>query len=259
MRGKLRRHITPGFRTLGGRPCLSLTPSGWTPDGATLVYLHGGGYCVCSSKTHRALAAQLAIESGMRTLLPDYRLAPEHPFPAAIDDAVAACRELRDELDGRPWCLGGDSAGGGLSLATLLTLREAAEPLPSAAVLLSPWVDLTLRGASIDAHGPTDYLNRTILQRFAEHYLADTSPEEPLASPLYADLRGLPPMRVQVGGAEVFTSEVEQLGRRLEEAGVPHRLDVFPGACHVFQAFAPLHPDANRGLRELGLFLRDRV
>lgn len=259
LRRFLRRRIALKYRTLGERPCLEIVPRGWTSGDPTLLYLHGGGYCVCSSRTHRAMAAQLAIEGGVRCLLPDYRLAPEDPFPAAIDDAVAACGELAAASNGVPWYLGGDSAGGGLSLATMVTLRDRSLALPAAAVLLSPWVDLTLSGDSIDSLADSDYLNRTILSRFAEHYLASTPADHPLASPVEADLRGLPPMHVQVGGGEVFSSEVNRLGERLAEAGVPHRVQVFPGACHVFQAFAPLHPDAVRGLRDLGDFLRQQT
>lgn len=196
----------------------------------------------------------------MRCLLLDYRLAPEHPHPAAIEDAVAAVDALISEIgDSRRLCIGGDSAGGGLTLATLVSRRDAGAALPGAAVLLSPWVDLTLSGESIDALEDSDYLSRYILSRFAEHYLAATDATQPLASPLRADLRGLPTTLIQLGGGETLLSEGQQLNERLNSVGVSTELQIFPGACHVFQAFAPLHPDAVPAIRGIGEFLRRSV
>ena len=256
LRPALKRHVTFQRRALGGRPCLEITPHDRTATEDCLLYLHGGGYCVCSPQTHRALVAQIAIASGMRCLALDYRLAPEHPHPAALEDALAALEELIEEA-GNPQnvCIGGDSAGGGLSVATLVARRDAGLPMPRAMILLSPWVDLTASGESIDRLASSDYLSRQILSQFATHYLADTAPDHPLASPLWADLRGLPSTLVQLGGGETLLSEGQQLVERLGAASVDVELQVFPGACHVFQAFAPLHPDANRAIRRLGAFL----
>lgn len=257
IRRSLRRRLSLSEASLGGRPCLTITPHAWAASDDSLLYLHGGGYCVCSSRTHRALAAQIAVESGRRCLLLDYRLAPEHPYPAAIEDAVAALEELIHEVgDAGRVAIAGDSAGGGLSLATLLSCRDAGMPIPQSMVLISPWIDLTLSGESIDRLAPTDYLSRQILSSFAAHYLAQADARQPLASPLWADLQGLPTTLVQLGGGETLLSEGQQLVERLAAAGVPVELQVFPGACHVFQAFAPLHPDAAPALRQIGVFLK---
>lgn len=257
LRRSVRRRIRLAERTLANRPCLEITPRGWTPDGASVLYLHGGGYCVCSPQTHRSLGAQIALDSGMRVLLLDYRLAPEFPHPAAIDDADAACDALIEEMDGaHRLFIGGDSAGGGLTLATLVSRRDAGAPLPRGAFLLSPWVDLTLSGESIDAKADSDYLSRAVLSYFARQYLGTAEPTHPLVSPLRADLRGLPPTLLQVGGAETLLTEGEQLAQRLEASDVATELQVFPDACHVFQVFAPLHPDAGRAVRGIGDFLR---
>lgn len=257
LRRSLRRRLTISEGSLGGRPCLTLTPRDWAADGASLLYLHGGGYCVCSPQTHRALVAQIAVESGRRCLLLDYRLAPEHPYPAAIEDAVVALEELIDEVgEPRRVAIAGDSAGGGLSLAAVLSCRDAGRPLPQSMVLLSPWVDLTLSGESIDHRASTDYLSRGILSSFAAHYLAQTDPGDPLASPLWGELHGLPRTLVQLGGGETLLHEGQGLIERLAASGVAVEPQVFPGACHVFQAFAPLHPDAGPAIRDIGAFLR---
>ncbi|MEM7584064.1 MAG: alpha/beta hydrolase [Acidobacteriota bacterium] len=246
---------------VGGVPGLWITPRDPAPDAAsgaspTLVYFHGGGYCFCSSATHRAMVAQIALAGGCRSFVPDYRLAPEHPHPAAIEDALAVVRGLMasgisaDEL-----VIGGDSAGGGLSLATLVALREAGDPLPRAAVLLSPWVDLACTGASIVRNAQHDYLTREILDHFAQCYLGETNPLAPSASPLYADLHGLPPLLIQVGALETLLSESRRLAEHAAAAGVTVELQELEDAVHVSQAFAPMVPAASRAIQDIGRFI----
>ncbi len=255
----VRRQVRLEPAEVAGVPGLWVTSEHRSEDAprTTLLYLHGGGYCFCSSATHRALVAQVAIASQARCLALDYRLAPEHPFPAALDDALAAYRALVAGGTGpERLVLAGDSAGGGLALATLLRLRDAGEPLPRAAALLSPWVDLACRGESIDRNGPRDYLSRAVLERFAGHYLGAMAPETPSASPLYADLTGLPPLLVQAGSDETLLTEGRDLAARAETAGVEVRFREWPGQVHVFQAFAPYIPEAMAAIREIGDFVR---
>ena len=218
-----------------------------------MVYLHGGGYTTCSPRTHRSIVAELAASSGRRVFAPDYRLAPEHPFPAALDDALAVVRGLR-EVAGEI-ALGGDSAGGGLALAVLLTLRDAAEPLPRRAVLFSPWVDLTLSTESIDENAPSDYLTRNILERSALAYAGGEPRRAHRISPLFAELEGLPPLLIQVGELETLHDEAIALARRVRLSGGEVELEVERGAFHAFQAFAPLVPGASDALRRAAAFL----
>lgn len=226
------------------------------PCRGELLYLHGGGYGFCSTATHRALITRLAAVCGVRCVAPNYRLAPEHPFPAAVDDALAVYRaRIEGGADREGLSIGGDSAGGGLALATLLRLRESGETLPRSAVLLSPWVDLTSSGASVTGNAPYDYLSYELLQFHARNYLGATPPTDPLASPLFADLRGLPPLLVQAGGAETLLSEGRELARRAEAAGVDVTLQVWEGAIHVFQFFAPIVPEAVPAIRAVRDFL----
>lgn len=253
----IRRQVHMETIDVAGVSTLDIRPQGWQDGGPTLLYFHGGGYCVCSPKTHRVLGAQLALAGGVRCLMPDYRLAPEHPYPAAIDDAMAVYRQLlADGVDSEHLNLGGDSAGGGLTLACMLRLRDDGEPLPRRAILLSPWADLTLSGGSITSNASTDYLSRPVLEWFANNYVGDHDPRNPEISSLHADLGGLPPTLVQVGGAEVFLDEVKALAERLKTAGVAAELQVFPAAAHVFQAFGPVTPEAKVAVDRLGEFLR---
>ncbi len=252
----LARRVTFERADVGGVPGLWITPRSWTTEGPTLVYLHGGGYCFCSPGTHRTLIAQIALAAGCRCFAPDYRLAPEHPHPAALDDVLAVMRALAGSgLDAGQLILGGDSAGGGLSLATLVSLRDAGGPLPKAAVLLSPWVDLACTGASIVRNTPHDYLSREVLDFFALNYLGETNPLAPLASPLYADLSGLPPMLIQVGAIETLLSESRRLAERATAAGVTVELQELDDAAHVSQAFAPMVPNSRAAIEAIATYL----
>src|SRR5206468_4169342 len=176
--------------------------------GRTMLYLHGGGYCIGSPLSHRALVSRLALSSAATAWVPDYRMAPEDPFPAAVDDALAAYRELLDGgADPKRLVIGGDSAGGGLTFAAALAIRDAGLPAPAGLVAISPWTDLTASGAAHAAKAETDpMVNGEALAMFAKAYAGDDL-TEPLASPLFADLKDLPPVLIQVGGEEALLSD----------------------------------------------------
>lgn len=253
------RWITSTPVTAGG------VPGEWvhvpeSQDGRVLLYLHGGGYVVCGPETHRLLVARLCRKTGARALMIDYRLAPEHPFPAAVEDAEAAYRWLLD-TGIRPdhIVVAGDSAGGGLTLALLLTLRDAGLPQPAAAALLSPWTDLAFSGWSLLTRAKADpmlRLDSAVLA--ARHYLQGTIPTHPIASPLYADLQGLAPMLVQVGENEILLDDSRRFVTRALAAGVDARLEIWPGMMHVFQAF-PVLPESDQALARMGRFLGHRL
>ncbi len=230
-------------------------------DDRLIVYFHGGGYATGSIATHRDLACRLSAVSGTRVLLVDYRLAPEHPFPAAVADGTAVYQYiLHNGFTPAQIILGGDSAGGGLALALLLALRDGGQALPAAAFALSPWVDLALTGDSLHsnaAHDPA--LTLAQLQEFAGWYLGDTDPHTPLASPLYADLSGLPPLFIQVGTAEILLDDARQLAARAQAAGVSVTLDEWPEMIHGWQGFAGFMPEAFEALERVGEFLTDSV
>ncbi|MBN1207812.1 MAG: alpha/beta hydrolase [Myxococcaceae bacterium] len=226
-----------------------------------LLHLHGGGYVMGSCVTHRALSGRAGIACGMQAVLPEYRLAPEHPFPAALDDAVAAYRGLLalgfapDKI-----VLLGDSAGGGLTLATLLALRDAGAPLPAAAVLLSPWTDMTVSGESVRTRAGVDpWLKPELLEPFGKLYTGEHDREGPLVSPLFGDHRGLPPMLVQVGDQEILLSDSTRLAERAKGAGVEVELEIWPELWHVWHLFAPVLPDANAAFDRIGAFVRGKL
>ena len=240
-------------------------PAEWTAaPGArsdrVLVYFHGGGYCLGSIATHRALVARIARESGVRVLSVGYRLAPEHPHPAAVEDAVAAYRYVLGEgLAPAQVAFAGDSAGGGLVLAALVAARDAGLPLPAAGACISPWLDLTLSGASLETKAPADpMLTPADLRLFAEAY-AGREPRAPTASPLFADLAGLPPLLVQVGSAEVLLDDATRLAAAARTAGVEVSLRVWDDMIHVWHAFAELLPEGAQAVRQLATFLARRL
>jgi len=253
--------VTVEPTTLAGRPAESITPAAGT--GAHVVlYLHGGGYCIGSISTHRNLAARLALASGSRVVTLDYRLAPEHPFPAAVDDAVAAYAELVDRgTDPTDLAIAGDSAGGGLTVATLLAIRDAGLPMPAAGVCLSPWTDLTQSGASYRSRAEADpMITKAGLDTMAAAYLDGGSADDPIASPLFADLTGLPPLLVHVGDAEMLLDDSVRLHERAVAAGVDATLQVWDDMIHVFQAFpADLLPESDESIAGIAAFLDDRL
>lgn len=226
-----------------------------------VLYLHGGGYVIGSCDSHRNLAYNISAASKARVLLLDYRLAPEAPFPAAVDDAANAYCWLLDEgfAPGR-LAIGGDSAGGGLTVAALVALRYRGQPMPAAGLCLSPWTDMEGVGASMAAKEEEDpMLNQDTLLWFAERYLAGADARAPLAAPIYADLAGLPPLLVQVGTAEVLLDDSLRLAERARAAGVDVSLDVAHGMMHVWHLFEPVLDEAGEAIARAGTFLRGRM
>ena len=223
-----------------------------------ILFLHGGGYVIGSVRTHRVLMAGLSRASGARVLGLEYRLAPEHPFPAAVEDAVAAYRWLLRQgyAPGRI-AVAGDSAGGGLTVAALVQLRYYGLPTPGAAVCFSPWVDLEGIGDSMTGNvGKGDMVEREGLLFMAGAYLNGANPRAPLAAPLYADLRGLPPTLIQAGGIETLLDDAVRLADQARAAGVDVELDVWEDMIHVWQLFAPLLPEGRQALGQAGAFIK---
>jgi monoterpene epsilon-lactone hydrolase len=244
----------------GGVPAHWLDAPGTDPH-RVLLFLHGGGYELGSVRSDGELAARLGRASGMRVLFPEYRLAPEHPFPAAMDDVLAAYRWLGTEqkLNPRSIAVAGDSAGGGLTVALLVATRDAGEALPAAATLMSPTVDLTSSGASMTERVDQDPISTpALLRQFASDYLAGADPETPLASPLFASLAGLPPLLIQVGSADLLLSDSERLAQAATRAGVDVTLEVGEGLPHVYQLLLGT-PEAAEATERIGKFLRARV
>jgi acetyl esterase/lipase len=243
----------------GGIPAEWVTAAG-ARDDAALLYLHGGGYALGSIATHRRLAGEVSRQTGTRVLLIDYRLAPEHPYPAAVDDAVAAYRWLLDQgFDADRLAIAGDSAGGGLTVATLLALRDRGVTLPACAVPISPWCDMEPSGESFRTCADLDFLvSEPGLKRMADWYLAGQDSRTPYASPLHADLSGLPPLLVQVGDAEVLRDDSTRLVERAKAVGVDATCEVEPDAPHVYHAL-PGVPEAEEALDRLGRFVRGHL
>jgi acetyl esterase/lipase len=226
-----------------------------------ILYLHGGGYVLGSIATHRGLAGRLSRAAAARVLLLGYRLAPEHPFPAAVDDATAAYRWLLSQgVSPARLVIAGDSAGGGLTIATLVALRDAGVSLPAAAVCQSPWVDLEGIGESMMTKAAADPLvNKDMLLQLAAWYLHDANPRAPLAAPLYADLRNLPPLLIQVGTAETLLDDATRLAARATAAGVDVTLEPWEDMIHVWQLFAPMLPEGQQAIERLGAFIQQHV
>jgi len=242
-----------------GVPAEWVAPAGASPD-RVLLYLHGGAYQIGSPATLRQLVALLSGAAGARALSVDYRLAPEHPFPAAVEDAVAAYRWLlASGVDPAQVAIGGDSSGGGLALGALVALRDAGEPMPAAAVLLSPWTDLALTAESIRTRADADVLIKPEgMREEAALYLAGADPRHPWASPLYADLRGLPPLLIHVGDAELILDDSTRLAARAREAGVDVSLEIWAEMPHVFPAFTGFLPEADQAIEQAGAWLDQR-
>jgi monoterpene epsilon-lactone hydrolase len=239
-------------------------PAEWirTPNARAdrvLLYLHGGAYYLGSCESHRSLAARLARASAARVLLIEYRLAPEHRFPAAVEDAVAVYRALlAGGIQPGRIVIGGDSAGGGLTAATLVSLRDAGDPLPAGAVLLSPWTDLEGTGESMETRAPFDpWLDPEGIRRAPAIYLGDGDRRHPLASPLYADLHGLPPLLVHVGRDECLLDDSVRFVEKAKASGVNASLHIWEDMWHVFQSFAI--PEADEAIGEIGAFVQRMV
>ena len=242
------------------RPAEWLTPPGARPN-TVVLYLHGGGYVIGSPRSHRHLAAAVARAGAARALLLDYRLAPEHPFPAALDDAVAAYEWLLGQgLDARRIVVAGDSAGGGLTVATLLALRDRGRPLPAAGVCISPWVDLTCSGASYATKAAADpIVTRDGVEALAQAYVGAGDRKAALVSPLYADLRNLPPLLIHVGSDEVLLDDAIGLGARARAAGVDVKVEEWPAMVHVWHWFLPILDEAEKAIAGIGDFVRTHL
>lgn len=241
-------------------------PAEWvTAPGAgrnpVIFYLHGGGYTIGSINTHRGLAARLSRAAKARVLLIGYRLAPEHPYPAALEDSVSGYRWLlKSGIKPQKIVIAGDSAGGGLTVATLVALRDAGDPLPAAAVCLSPWTDLAGTGKSLATKAELDPLvHRQGIEIMAKAYLGNADARTPLASPLYAKLNGLPPLLVQVGTSEVLLDDATRLAERAKAAGVDVVLETWDDMIHVWQYFAGMLPEGQQAIERIGEFIRTRT
>jgi len=243
-----------------GVPAHWLDAPGVDP-GRALLFLHGGGFQFGSIASDGELAARLGRAAGMRVLFPEYRLAPEHPFPAALDDVRAAWTWLRVDqgMPAASLAIAGDSAGGGLSVSLLVAERDAGEPLPAAAVLMSPTVDLTSSGASMTERVDQDPISTPeLLRQLAADYLAGVDPRTPAASPLFAPLAGLPPLLIVTGTADLLLSDSERLAESARFAGVDVTLELGEGLPHVYP-LADGTPEAARATAEIGRFLRAHV
>lgn len=228
-------------------------------DDRAILYLHGGGYVIGSVRTHRQLVGNLSRAAAARVLSVDYRLAPEHPHPAAVEDATAAYRHLLESVEPSATAIAGDSAGGGLTAATLIALRESAAPLPAAGVLISPWLDLTQSGESMTSRAAEDpMVQRDGLKMMADAYVAGADPRAPTVSPLFAELAGLPPLLLHVGTAETLLDDSTRFAERARAAGVDVDLDVWDEMIHVWHAFATVLPEAREAIDRIGRYLTAR-
>lgn len=234
-----------------------LTPKG-VAGRKLLLYLHGGAYVMGNCNTHRQLVSYIARSAGVRALLPEYRLAPEYPFPAAVEDAVAVYRALLADGHGAgDIIVAGDSAGGGLTMATLLSLRDAGDPLPAAACLLSPWLDLAATGETMSTHAHSDpWFQPEDMPFVAGYYCDEGQLRNPLVSPVYADLSGLPPIYIQVGEDEILLSDSTRAAEKVKAAGGEVALEIWPGMWHVFQLFVCLMPEGRAAIQKIGEFAR---
>lgn len=250
---KVPRGVLITSRHLGG------VPGEWVeagvPPGATMLYLHGGGYVGCSAELHRPITVGFA-KKGLRVFAPDYRMAPEHVFPAAVEDAVAVYRALLAQgIPSGKIVVAGDSAGGGLALAMLISLRDAGVRLPAAAALFSPWTDLAGTGGSLvtnDRRCAMFY--GANIKPGAAFYLGSADPKNPLASPLYGDLSGLPPLLIHVGANEVLLDDSTRVAEKARAAGVRVEMKIWPVVPHVWQ-MVPAMPEAKKSMQETSRFL----
>jgi len=225
-----------------------------------ILYVHGGGYVSGTIASHRDWVSRLSRESGAAGLSLNYRLAPENPFPAAIEDATAAYRWLLEQgIQPGAIVIAGDSAGGGLTAATLLALRDAGDPMPGGAVMVSPWTDMEGTGESMKTRAAEDpIIPVSALKDFAGHYLNGENPRNPLASPIHADLKGLPPILILVGTAEVLLDDSTRFADRAKAAGVDITLDIWEEMIHIWPIYAPFFPEGHEANQKIGAFIRAR-
>ncbi|MFI1918266.1 alpha/beta hydrolase [Nocardia sp. NPDC020380] len=247
-------------QTIGGVPAVRLDPRGIDPSAGMLIYLHGGGYVFGSSRSHGGAAARLGAQTGLPVLLPEYRLAPEHPYPAAFDDALAVYRAvLESATPASHIAIAGDSAGGHLTAALLATLANSGLPQPAAAYLISPVIDWTCRSMfDRDARSRDPFLSPAYALRSGNAYLAGTAPTDPAIDVLAADKSTWPPTLIQVGGTEALRDEVTRMANSFP-ASHPCTFEIWPGQVHVFPALSPLIPEARQALRRAAHFIRTTI
>jgi acetyl esterase/lipase len=258
--GKLPADFELSPVTINGLPAEWMMPAQAERD-KVIFYVHGGGYVLGSIQAHRAIVAKFVKGSGIGAFVFDYRLAPEHTFPAAIDDSLKAYRFLLAEgiRPANIICVG-DSAGGGLCLATLLALKDQDIPLPAAAVVLSPWTDLKNTGESFQTKAQVDTITWKEAQTvFSKYYAGDNDPGLPWISPLYGDLHGLPPMLIYVGGDELLLDDSTRFAKKAKDAGVDVTLKVGEGMFHCYPACAPLFPEASQAMAEICAFIKKHI
>jgi len=238
---------------LGSVRAKRFTPPG-AIEGRALLYFHGGGYVIGSPETHQGLTSHIAHAMAATAWSADYRMGPEHPFPAAIEDGVTAYRALLEQgIKPENIIFAGDSAGGGTAVATAVMARDAGLPAAAGLALLSPWVNLACDGWSYTARADADpMINEKNINWFAATYLAGADPRAPLASPIHADLSGLPPMLIQVGPDECLLSDATTLAERAGAAQVEITLEIWPNMIHVFQMFEPMLADARQAIARIG-------
>jgi acetyl esterase/lipase len=265
MRGYERWILPPPRRTrtvetaMGGVPTSLVCKAGGV-DGRQILFLHGGGYAAGSPALYRHITWRFGEAADARVIVPDFRLAPEHPYPAALDDALAVWRaSVSAGADPCRCALVGDSAGGGLALALAMKLRDHGEPLPGAIVAISPWTDLAVTGMSARPGASDPMLNANELAPIAAQYLAGHDAHTPYASPLYGTPLGLPPTLIQVGSDEILLDDSSRMAQRMRAAGCNVTLEVWPRMPHVWHAFAPLLPEARRAIARVGDFIRENT
>lgn len=244
----------------GGVAAEWFTPADGDPS-RVMLYLHGGGYVLGSIDSHRVLLERLAKAIGSRVLALNYRLAPEAPFPAAVDDACAGYRWLLQQgVAAKRIVIAGDSAGGGLTLATLLALRDAGDPMPGCAVPISPWTDMQGLGESMTTRAAVDpMVQKQGLLELAGTYLNGADPKSPLAAPLYGNFKGLPPLLIQVGDAETLLDDTTRLQPKLKAAGVDATVEIWPDMIHVWHLFAPMLDEGQQAIDRIGAFVRQHA
>ena len=234
-------------------------------DGAdqdkVILYVHGGGYVMGSAGSHRDMTGRLSQAAGARVLSLNYRLAPEHPFPAPVDDSVAAYRWLLGQgIQASNIAIAGDSAGGGLALAALIAIRDAGEPVPAAGIGISPWVDMEGTGESMTTRAAVDpVVQKEGLLGMAKLYLGDADSKNPLAAPLHANLAGLPPLLIQVGDSETLLDDATRITERARKADVDVTLKIWDEMPHVWHLFAPILPEGRQAIEEIGAFFKERT
>lgn len=234
-------------------------------DGAdqdkVILYVHGGGYVMGSAGSHRDMTGRLSQAAGARVLSLNYRLAPEHPFPAPVDDSVAAYRWLLGQgIQASNIAIAGDSAGGGLAFAALIAIRDAGEPVPAAGIGISPWVDMEGTGESMTTRAAVDpVVQKEGLLGMANLYLGGADPKDPLAAPLHANLAGLPPLLIQVGDAETLLDDATRITERARKADVDVTLKIWDEMPHVWHLFAPILPEGQQAIEEIGTFFKEQT